>query len=614
MSLSTLNIDNLLEQTTDKFINHSDYATLRKSCILLSPVSEVTAEVKQELNRLLETDKQNSSAQLTLDACQNQIKQDLKEKEHDHLESQQDLKLTEQLQNELLSVQNENRLLHIELNEIELRILRHQSLIQEVTRQITLQSHIHSHPENTHNTTHTHPDTPTQHTHSHPEQTTPHTHAHPESTKQPTHSHPEQLTQNTHAHLSIPEHSPNTTHTHSDSTHHHETESLELQKRTLSQELVQLEEISRSKQIISQKQKTRTEEITDILNRELPAKEKKRNERTIARKAREQARLYEDTTEKQLSSINYRFLQQAITTAHQRLQNEQQRFMQLTEKVSYKTFLARLGLLLPSINLSHQEKEALNQIFRNMSDYLLITAEEQRQHSIRLSAASELKNLTKDLQQKENRVAQLKKANPKLHDQNKTLEAENQLLEHTIEEQGTYRDYILKIGLFGLLGTGIAVGGGFLGMYLIPTAIISLCFAPAAVVSLITVGVFIATLAYTLKNNSDNNQLEHNKTIIQQNITDISKQSGEIISLENVVLPSIKENIRESETDLNLLDQKILSIQQKAEGLLNRAKQIVVPNAMNQSFFSNEIHLHPTQSERIQTTPRVDEVQNTFSL
>lgn len=47
MSLSTLDINNLLEQITDRYIAHSDYSTLRNSCVQLSPISAVTAEIQK---------------------------------------------------------------------------------------------------------------------------------------------------------------------------------------------------------------------------------------------------------------------------------------------------------------------------------------------------------------------------------------------------------------------------------------------------------------------------------------------------------------------------------------------------------------------------------------
>ncbi|WP_131775156.1 hypothetical protein [Legionella cincinnatiensis] len=589
MSLSTLNINHLLEQITDKYIAHSDYATLRNSCIHLSPVSGVTTEIQKELSRLLDIDKQNAATQLTLDACKKQIQQDLKEKELDHQESQNDLELVAQLENELLSAQVQKRLIGNELNEIEGEILRHESYIKEIARQIALTSH----PESTQHT-HTHPES-TQHTHTHPESTQ-HTHTHPEST-QHTHTHPES-TQHTHTHPESTQH------------HVHESESLEFQKNTLSQKLRQLEETFRNKRILSQQQQRRIEEITNRLNIELPEKQRQRNDRAKARTIRAQAHLYDETIEKQLSAKNYRSLQQSIVDAHEKLQKMEHQLMQKATERSYQTFLTRLRYLLQSLTLNYQEKEALKQIVSTVENYLLTQAEKQKQSSIHQLAYREKETLVQDFHQKENRVAQLKKANPQLHAQNQTLEEENQQLEHTIEERGAYRDYLLKIGLFSLLGSGLAVGGGFLGMYLMPMALISLCFAPAAVISFITVGIFIATLAYTFKNNSDNNELERNKTTMQQNRTAISKQSGEIISLEQEILPALKEKINEAERNLNLLDNKIKNLQQQEESLLYQAKQVVVTHTIKPFFNSGAT----TQSTINPTAQELEQVQrNTLS-
>ncbi len=598
MSLSTLNINNLLEQITDRYIVDSDYATLRNSCIQLSPVSAVTTEIQKELSQLLAQDKQNTATQLTVDACKKQIQHDLKEKEVDHQESQTDLELVAQLEHELLSTQVQKRLIGNELNEIEEDILRHESYIKEISRQIALTPH----SESTQHT-HTHPES-TQHTHTHPESTQ-HTHTHPEST-QHTHTHPESTQ---HTHPNITDQRPNTTQSPSDTVHHHahERESLEFQKNTLSQKLKQLEETLSNKRMLAQEQQRRIEGITTRLTIEFPEKQKQRNDRAKARTMREQARIYDEATENQLSIKNYRALQQSIIDSHEKLHKMQHQLMQNATEMSYKVFLIRLPYLLQSLTLKYQEKEALRQIISAMENYLLTQAEKYKQISIRHSVYREKETQIQDLNQKESRVAQLKKANPQLHAQNQTLEIENKQLKHTIEERGAYRDYLLKIGLFSLLGSGIAVGGGFLGMYMMPMVLISLCFAPAAVISLITVGIFLATLAYTLKNNSDSNVLEHNKITMQQNITAISKQSGEIISLEQEIIPSIKEKISEAEKSFNLLDKKIKNLQQQEDSLLHQAKQVVVTEARNIPFFGGESIIQSTvkpTAPQLEHTPR----------
>ncbi len=578
MSLSTLNINHLLEQITDRYIAVSDYATLRNSCIQLSPVSAVTTEIQKELSQLLAQDKQNTATQLTVDACKKQIQHDLKEKEVDHQESQTDLELVAQLEHELLSTQVQKRLIGNELNEIEEDILRHESYIKEISRQIALTPHSES----------------TQHTHTHPESTQ-HTHTHPEPTQ---HTHPNMTDQR-----------PNTAQSPSDTGHHHahERESLEFQKNTLSQKLKQLEGTLRNKRMLAQEQQRRIEGITTRLTTEFPEKQKQRNDRAKARTMREQARIYDEATENQLSIKNYRALQQSIIDSHEKLHKMQHQLMQNATEMSYKTFLIRLPYLLQSLTLKYQEKEALRQIISAMENYLLTQAEKYKQISIRHSVYRDKETHVQDLNQKESRVAQLKKANPQLHAQNQALEIENKQLKHTIEERGTYRDYLLKIGLFSLLCSGIAVGGGFLGMYMMPMVLISLCFAPAAVISFITVGIFLATLAYTLKNNSDSNALEHNKITMQQNITAISKQSGEIISLEQEIIPSIKEKISEAEKSFNLLDKKINNLQQQEDSLLHQAKQIVVTEARNIPFFGGETIIQSTvkpTAPQLEHTPR----------
>lgn len=135
-------------------------------------------------------------------------------------------------------------------------------------------------------------------------------------------------------------------------------------------------------------------------------------------------------------------------------------------------------------------------------------------------------------------MEQLKQSNPALALQNISLGKENEQLEISIQERGSYKNTLLKIGLFFFLlsaggaCTGVTVAGGIL-------AVTALFMVPAAVLAVIMLSLFIAALIYTIKNSIDSNQLTKNQTIIKDNIATISQQDSEMMLLESQILPEL---------------------------------------------------------------------------
>ncbi|MGL5743485.1 MAG: hypothetical protein ACRCXC_13640 [Legionella sp.] len=148
----------------------------------------------------------------------------------------------------------------------------------------------------------------------------------------------------------------------------------------------------------------------------------------------------------------------------------------------------------------------------------------------------------------------------------------------------------------GLVLTGVAIGGGFIAMDLMPLSIslVPVFFTPAVVIGLITLGVFIATLVYTIQNNIDRNQLAQNKTIIQENIQTISQQHDEINALEHDKITTLKGKILSAEQNIMVIDKRIETLQQQAALQFANAEKVGVATPGNQAFFENH---HPYSLE-----------------
>ncbi|MBI2785944.1 MAG: hypothetical protein HYX60_06425 [Legionella longbeachae] len=540
MSLSNINIENLVKQKVDKFIEISHYEKLRQLCIQPSPLSFIAEEVATELNDPLESDKQDAKSHLTLNACKAQIEADLKEKQNDVKQLKKDFTLKNKLQMESVE-------------------------------------HIHSHPSSTHH----HPNT--------------NTHTHQSIEQHNTHGHPE----------SIPTH-----HQHDD-----EKSSLEHQKIELNLKLRSLQKALKIKQLTHKEDLTRINEINQILTINLPTEEQQRNERTLARQLREQARLQNDPNLEQLSQKNRLSLKESIIKAHKKLEEKRNTLIQQVNDISYQVYLDRLEFFLQkSSNLNYQEIEALKQIVQYMKNYLDTKSNEQNQLTERNKVSREKGILELELEKNRKELNRLEESNPQLESRNIQLAKENKELEQAIKERHQYRNKLLKIGLGFLFLTGMVVGGtiAYIDLTIVSLALTSatLFFVPAAVVALISVGLFIAALAYTIKNSMDSNQLSNNQFKIKSNESTVSSQSQQISTLKNETMPHLINQIFDKQQQINSFDKHIELLQQQAELSLNNAKNISIPSVSNQMFFDAPppyAYMEPPQNEP--SAPHLSEVE-----
>jgi hypothetical protein len=583
MSLSKVNIDALIQQTTETYIRHSDYNTLRDSCLILSAIPSVTETIGIELHRCLEFDKQDASSQLATAARKKQFQDDADEAQHDLKEAQHDRQTATQSNIEWASTQTQIRLNELAMRGDEENIHRMRSLISGIEQQIVQHSHQH-----TEKTSHQHGHQEQSHQHGHQEQS--HQHGHQEQSHQ--HGHQEQSHQHGHQEQSHQHGHQEQSHQHGHQEqshqHGHQESALEIRKRALSRELSVLQNHLSQKQSVHAQLLSHAQDLNLTLTVHLVRKEALRNDRALARSAREQARLGNDPGLIQLSQSSRVTLQQSIVSAHDKLQGKFNQLMKTVNDTSYQTFLTSLEIRLQSLsNVNFHEKEALTQIIQFMREYLKTKDIESKERIARNAADGVKENLVQELRQQKNLVDRLEKSNPELTSQNIQLTQANQELQATIQERQNYRNKLLKIGLFGIPATGAAIGAGFLAMNMLPLmlSLTPLFFTPAALIGLVTLSLLIATLVYTVKNNIDSNQLKQNTETMEQNQTTISEQSGKINSLKQQVLPQLQRQISASEQTVNQYDKHISQLQQQADLQLNNAKKVHVTSASNQAFF-----------------------------
>ncbi|KTD41123.1 hypothetical protein [Legionella parisiensis] len=569
MSLSKLNLELSVEQITDKYIESSNYSTLRDSCIILSPIPFVTSEIKALLSHILQIDQKESTSDLTLDACKKQSQYDLDEQRRDHQESDDDSLLAVNLEFQLQLLREKTRSAEAEKRQYQENIRLLQVRIKHLDELIlaahkkdeeTHQHHSHSEPA----------DTPSKATHNYPHLETIEQHDHT------THTHPEVS-----PHLNTTDRDSNTT------LHGHAGADLVREKDTLIKELNSLQIGLKSEQLCHQKLIESHNKISKKFL-DLPEKAKQRQIRAEARTTRVIARLGDDPTLLQLSEENRHSLNKSVETAHKKLHQKQEQLMQRAIEISYQTYLTRLEIYLQSAtNRSYQENEALKQIIQFIREYLTLKAEEQRVRLVRNAVFFEKEEIVRDKSQNEKKVERFKQSIPQLAFKNVSLGKENEQLEIAIKERHNYRNTLLKIGLLFFF---LAAGGA--GAAAVVTgeifAITSLFMAPAALLAVVTLSLFIAALIYTIKNSMDRNQLSTNQTIIRDNIVTIAQQDSEIISLEKEILPELAHKISGAEGNLSRLDKHIDGLFQHAELKLNNAKKVTVQYPVSQPFFTSD--------------------------
>ncbi len=575
--LSDVNIKELNRQVTDTYISTATYPTLLQNLVEKSPISTIVDEINTQLTLIVKSDKTNIESFLVNKAYASQIQQDIEENQSDAQEMRKDLLLSSQLTQKTAALREKISTYGLRIQNDCANIDYLLDKIKELNQQIANYDATHYQP-----TTHEHSHGPTTHGHSHGQTTHGHSHGqttHGHSHGQTTHRHSHEQTTHGHSH-------EQTTHGHSheQTTHGHGNAEVSLKK----QKLISLKEKLHAKLNVAQKSlseiqleydkiKDHAQAIGKSLTIELPKKALQRNERAIARTAREDARQNNASRKQHLSPHNYQLLVQTIAVAHQNIDKQEKQLKDEVANQSYPLFVKHIQTNLKAESkLSYHETEALKQVTIHMHNHFEALEKRAIEMKKLKSAQSNKNRLVDELQKEEQKIHQLKNPNSVLESQNQQLLEQNQQLEKTIEQRHTLKNRLLKISAFTFLSTGTLLGGAFLAMKLLPLAVslIPLLFIPAGVTAIAIIGLLIASLIYTVLINSGKSQLKQNIATIASNSELISNQNDAIKTLEQVTIPSLKTQQSDAEQLVTELERRINDLEQEAELFLNKARNV----------------------------------------
>lgn len=560
--LSDVNIRELNQQVTDKYISTATYPTLLHNLVEKSPISAIVNDINTQLALIVKSDKTNIESLLVNKAYASQMQQDIEENQSDAQEMRNDLLLSSQLTLEATALTKKISMYGLKIQNDSANIDYLQDKIRELNQQIA-----------NYGATHHQPNT--------------------DPYKQTTHGH-----------------------SHGQTTHGHGNAEVSLEK----QKLISLKERLNTELSLAQKNlneiqleynntKNHAQTIEKSLTRELPKKAQQRNERAIERTAREDARLKNASRKQHLTPHNYQLLVHTIAIAHQNIDLQEKLFKDEVAKQSYKLFVARIETYLKSESkLSYHETEALKQVIIHMHNHFEVLKKRTVEME-KLERAQNNKNrLVGELRQEEQKLHQLKN-NPILESQNQQLLEQNQQLEKAIEQRHTLNNKLLKISAFTFLSTGTLLGGAFLAMKLLPLAVslIPLLFIPAGIIAIATIGLLIASLVYTVRSNSDKSQLKQNSATITSNSELISNKNNTIKTLEQITIPSLKTQLNDIEQLITGLEQRISDLEKEAELSLNKAHN-VNPTATKDPNFIFTPPIPETTEPTPSTSPNKEDI------
>lgn len=554
--LSDNEIIELIREKTFFYLRTADYSTLRQDCLNQKAPVSVASQIQAQINQIIQNEKEHAYLTLLNQAYEQQRQEDLKEEHYDKNESQKEAHQSNKLNMEHLEIRDKVQFYQHEIEQQETASAQLNSLINAFSEQIE-QLQFAS------NTTHEHDEQPNVHGQQRPHNLS------------QEHSHSHRSSEHHHIILIAAQSSPN-----------YKTERQELilqQNQIIAQRQEVLKQLTLHNKELTKLTK-RQAEIEQILN-QLPQKECARRERAIARNRRILAQQSSNSPIDQLSQPNYSLLQDNIRIKNEKKDSQKQLMLEKVNQFAYQEYLHCLMSHLNTQNpLNFQEIEALKQIANYMSQYLTIKIEEQNLENNLKNTVQSKNTLNKTLNHYEDRLANLILTNPMLPNQNLRLNGENQKLTQTIKERLEYRNKLLMIDGVILLLTIASILPLFL------TELTIAIFIPAALLAVVTTGLFIASLIYTAQNNSDKQQLKQNQTTIEHNLEKIKSQNNEVEELKTITIPEIKNNLNAISSETSIQQKKIIETQKRATYFLCKAKQVDLGSLHHQDSFYTPLY------------------------
>lgn len=552
MSLSSINIEDLVTSQTRRFIEKNDFAQLKEWAVHIEPVSHVMTVVNDMLKQNLDEDKSLVQADLTDKAFENQLTADQAEASRDEASASADEREAQTLREEIRGNDRFISDLRSNLNTLRPQLDSLRGQIASLETRIFAEQMSHSH-------------------HHH------HGHRH----------HADLASSIIHAAVDTGL-----------------LASLYSQKNDLLREMSRLNAQYLSAKSDLDRLEKRNRDISRTLNNTLPQNQRDRDwrERERGERARARARA-SDPDLNQLSSNNRSGLRSQIQMHHARLQAEHDSLQRWARDNSYPVYSRQLQSMYGNLNnLDYHEREAMRRVLESMGN-CLAARDAERQARVALATANgQLAMRQQSLQADERRELALRQSNPALQRTNKQLAENNIRLNAEILSRQSTRKKVLVASVVAISMALLFVGAGLALLFTAPVAatFAPLLFLPAMVAGLALIGLGIAAWVLTVKNNRARAAIQANSSQISSNNDQLANQTEEINSLGNKIVQTGVQ-IGHTLSNIRAIDAEIAQHMQAAEFHQNTARGInaevpvsLYPHAANVSFFHSPQDTKPS--------------------
>ncbi len=594
MALSKINIETFIQDHTKLFTSKADFSTLRKSLVTPEHIEPVITKIDLLLSAQSKDDKNNDKLRLTLDACESQKNEDLKDALSDDNEARNDAlnqkKHTQNLssyKNKLSSISREYETqltkYSLALNKIKPLILHRSELDRAITSLETQIKTLRA------------------------QQIQVHAHKAIPSHGQQNHGHQSRMT-----------------HTHIQQNHGHQVlnhtyfNQDTLTTLSLKRDQITRERDFKTEQIINQKSISRQEEqklnqlkkqkeqilsdITQMKNKleiDLPAKKEQREQRKSQREERQFARNNKELDLKQLSSDKVKLLKEDIKTAYEKTDLEKESLLKKAKKISHQAFVTQLKSSLARnerLDLQEAHRNELNQIIPLVEVYLEHKEHAETMQKALSKARETLKSLESKQAQLENELKNTESQKATLLNDCTNLNNSNDRLNETIRSASTSgkRAFIASLGSFF---------AGFVSIIALEMLVAnSLLLMIPGGLALIGVVSLIVAISFSVRMSNSSKTIEANQKILITNNQTIEACNTRIHSITHKELPETKEQVEACKANIQLLEGQLEYQQNNLETLLSQAQQ--TNTSSNHTHGSNTMFgLFNTQSQNIDTNP-----------
>ncbi len=569
MALSEIIINNEVQFQTSAAIVHSNYELLRKFILDRTPLAPVMMAITQNLTAHYLADKDAMVHQLTQDACQAQIINDIQDANTSEQERARDLSLIKSHTRDLPVQQHKQNLLDMKIthqqdilsqmrgsiNEYKANLKGIDSALAGISKERAQLNSRYS---------------------SIPQQGNVHGHAQPVIVSNPTapgvilYTEQDQLIW--------------------DRLYREENRINAERTRTATLITLKENEFSSAEANLIDTQRELRQVNQDVaymkrsLDIELPENERQRQIRHQERTTREHARQNHAPALQQLSVRSHQELQRKIESKTHELNHQHNQLKTKAEELSYPEYLNQLEVALSREDgpqVTFYENQTLKSLLHMIKNFFELEGTEQVINQNLSEAQKYLNQLYQNQTQNGHEVERLIASNATLKELNLTLGYGNYDLEINKQTAENIRT--------GAIYASIIAGGGTLitaaiGAFLLLNPILFAIPAALGLVMLVAIGIAVA---YHFIKSSNENKIEENTQTIRTNEETIEQQKQQM-SLINAQTPELQSQITQAEQAVTGVKQQLTAHQSLMNSHMNKMHSMTSnPPSGNDFFFSS---------------------------